>query len=215
MSTMLAARLAIVEQLHAIELELTRESHARAAAALVRGKTHTLGNAVQIARLSALQLEQRVPAELKELVADLVTATEQATTVLGQLIAAANAEAPAAKAPIAPAVRAAAALIQPAAAAPVEVAIEIGDDVMARASADELEALALALLYDAVDGARVRLVVRPRTIAGKAHVQLLRCDDRRDGAVSPLVEALAIHAGGEASAAPGRDGLEIAVELPV
>lgn len=213
--TMLEARLAIVEQLHAAELELARTEHALAAAALVRGKSHALGNAVQVARLASLQLQQRVPAELAELVADLLAATEQATAVLGDLMAAASADPPAGRAPLAPAVRAAAARVQPAIAAPLELGLELGDDVHARATDRELEALVLAMILDAGECSRVRLRVQPRTIAGKPYLQLLRSDDRRDGTVPPLVDALARHAGGEASAAPGRDGLELAIELPV
>jgi len=210
-----AARLAVVERLHVVELALARAEHARAAAALVRGKVHALGNAIQVARLASLQLEQRCGAEVKELITDLVHATEQANVVLGELIQASHPEEPERAAEVAPAVRAAVRLAQPAIAAPIELAIELGDDVRARASETEIEALVLASLLDASDAPRVRLHVRARTIGGKPHVQVLRCDDRQAGELPALVDALAAHAGGEASIGAGRDGLELAIELPV
>jgi hypothetical protein len=211
---MLEARLAIVERLHAVELALSRAEHARAAAALVRGKSHALCNAVQIARLASLQLEKRTGPEVKELITDLVAATEQATAVLGELIAAGNAEPPFATAAVAPAVRAAVARARPATGATIELACELPDDMHARATASDLEALVLAALLDAAETSRIRVVVRARTISGKPYVQLLRSDDRHEGGVPHLVEVIAAHAGGEASASAGRHGLELAVELP-
>jgi hypothetical protein len=213
--TMLAARLAVVERLHAAELALAKSEHARAAAALVRSKSHALGNAVQIARLASLQLEKRAGADVQELVTDLVGATEQATTVLGELLAAANPADTPASAPIVPAVRAALARIRDAIDPPIELACELPEDTLARATESELEALVLAALLAADSASRIRVAVRARDIAGKRYIQLLFCDDREDGAVPPLVEALAAHAGGEASLSPGRGGLELAIELPV
>ena len=210
-----AARLAVVHKLHAVELELARAEHARAAAALVRGKVHALGNAIQVARLASLQLEQRCGADVKELIADLVHATEQANIVLSELIMASQPEDTEQVSAIAPVVRAAVRLGQPAIEAPIELAVELADDVRVRASDAELEALVLALALDAGDAARVRLHVRARTIGGKHHVQLVRWDDRADAALPALVDALATHAGGEASIGAGREGTELAIELPV
>jgi len=99
--------------------------------------------------------------------------------------------------------------------------IELNDVVYCRlgtadlASAEQLHALVLAMLLDSTDASRIRLLVRARTIGGKHHVQLIRDDDRDEGEVPALVAALAAHAGGEASIAPGRDGMELAIELPV
>jgi hypothetical protein len=64
-------------------------------------------------------------------------------------------------------------------------------------------------------------------ISGKRWVEILRIDDRQqfnDGELAQMFEACSLlhvvvtaakQAGGEASLAPGRGGLELAVELPV
>ncbi len=217
---MLERRLALIERLHRVELEVARDEHARAAAALVRRKAHELGNAVQIVRLSSLELERRVSApEVAELVADLRSGAEQAAGVLGDLLAAA---APAARTQpgpaVAPAVRAVIEHARAALAARIDAAIELADDARTLATADELDALILCALLATDDATRVSIRVRARTIAGKPFAQLLWIDDRRDrdgATLPPLVVALAERANGEASLAPGRDGLELAVELPV
>jgi hypothetical protein len=216
---MLELRLALIARLHRVELEVARDEHARAAAALVRRKTHELGNAVQIVQLSALELERRVSAtEIAELVADLRGGAEQAASALGELLAAA---APAMRTlpgpPVAPSVRAAIDEARGALAAHIEASIELADDVRTRATADELTALVVAALLATDDATRVSIVVRPRTIAGKPYAQLLWIDDRRDrdeAVLPPLLAAIAERAGGEASLSPGRDGLELAIELP-
>lgn len=218
---MLELRLALVARVHRVELDVARDEHARAAAALVRRKTHELGNAIQIVRLSSVELERRSRApELAELVADIRTGSEAATNVLGDLLAAAAPPARQAGAAIVPVVRAALDRARPAIAARLELTAELGDDVRAFASDDELDALALAALLDAdtAGATRVSLALRARTIARKPFIQLLCIDDRRDpdtAATPALIDALAERAGGEASLSPGRDGLELAVELPV
>src|SRR5512141_2514277 len=74
----LQARIALLERVHRVELELTRVEHAHAAAAFVRGRSHELGNQVQIAHLAS-------PDEA-ELIRDLVTAAEAAKIVLAELV---------------------------------------------------------------------------------------------------------------------------------
>jgi hypothetical protein len=216
---MLERRLALIARLHRVELEVARDEHARTAAALVRRKTHELGNAVQIVQLASLELERRVSAtEIAELVADLRGGAEHAARALGELLAAAV---PATRMqlgpPVAQALRDAIEEARGALAAHVDASIELAEDVRTRATGDELAALVFAALLATDDATRVSIVVRARTIAGKPYAQLLWIDDRRardEVVLPPLVAALAERAGGEASLSPGRDGLELAIELP-
>lgn len=210
----LRARLACVEHLHALDLELARAEHARVAAKLVGAKAHSLGNAMQIARLASLQLETTRTPEQAELIEELVRATDHATQLLAELFAAAGEAGADDSAQVAPAVRAAVARVQPALAVSVELACDLSDDIAAFATAAQLEGLVLAALFDAHDCARVELRCRTRKIGGRPFVQIVRVDDREDAQMPRLVEALAELARGEASIGAGRDGSELAIELP-
>jgi hypothetical protein len=86
--------------------------------------------------------------------------------------------------------------------------------------------MVLAAALDARDATRVAFVLRERLIQGKRWVELLRFDDRQiqEGDFAEMFEScslLRVVAGcakegaGEASLSPGRNGLELAVELPV
>ena len=212
---MLAARLALVERVHRVELAIARVEDARAAAiAIVRGKTHQLGNAVQIVQLASQELARRITdGETAELVRDLREGADLAQQVLGELLAAAApGERVAAGAPVAPAVRHAVEAARAAVASRLDLACDLADDVRTFASEDELAALVFAAVLDAADAhaTHVSLTLRARTIAGKPFVQLLCADDRRtDAALPPVIDAIARAASGEAS----RDARELAIEL--
>lgn len=232
-AAMLEARLALVERLRRVEHGFARAEQARAAAALVRGRSHTLGNAIQIVKLASLELEQRlagtsappvVGPDTLELVRDLRGAADQATGVLDELFAAAQPEErTVAGAAVVPVVRAAVDLARPALAAPIALAVELDEAARTLATGDELEALVIASLLDAAAAVELALVVRARTIEGKPWIELIRMDDRAappdDDALSPggalhVVHAIAELCRGEVTLAPGRRGLELAVALP-
>lgn len=210
-----AARLALVERLRPLERAVARDAFTRKAAELLRGRTHELGNHLQIVRLASLELEKRgAGPDAAEFITDLRAAAEQATTILLELLAAArpeerNAWGP----PVAPLVRAAVELARPAVPGGVDFSCELPDDARSLCTADELEGLVLAALLDTP---RAKVVLRARTIAGKPWLQLLCIGARADRVhYEELVEGLATQSGGEVSVSPGREGTELAIELPV
>src|SRR5438445_9638617 len=93
-AAMLAQRLDLVDRVRRVEREVARDEHARAAAALLRGKAHDLGNLVQVIRIASIEIEKRADERIAELVADLRLAAEQATAVLAALVEVARPGAP-------------------------------------------------------------------------------------------------------------------------
>lgn len=221
-AAMLETRLALTERLQRVALALALDEHARVATALLRNRSHDLGNAVQIVRLAALEIDRRNADEaLAELVHDLRRGAEAATAVLTDMLAATTpVERSEAGPPVATAIRAAVELARPAIAAVLDLRVEVADAARTRATADELEAMAIAIVLDARDATRVSIELRERAIQGTPWIELLRSDDRRavpDDPLAPLhlVQQLVERAGGEVSVAPGRAGLELVVALPV
>jgi hypothetical protein len=227
---MLQARLGLIDRVRRIEHVLARGEQARIAAQLMKGFSHELGNQVQIVKLAALELARRVEshADVGELIADMTASAETASGILMSMFAAARPEERLIVGPaVANAVRAAVDLARPAVAADIDLRIELGDGVQTYAPADELEALVLAAVLDAGTANRISVLLRERTIQSKRWVELLRLDDRHhlaDGDYAHMFEphsllhvvaGVAKLAGGDASLAPGRGGLELAVELPV
>ena len=237
----LHVRLELLGWLRAVELGLVRGEAARAAAGeLVRARTHELGNQVQVLRLASIELERRAVPEQRELIDDLRAAGEAANTVLADLLATAR---PVERAmvgdPVADVVRRAVERARPAFAQALEVRIDLGDDVCTRATSDELSAAVIAALLDATDPApwylttearagatatRIRLWVRQRSVEKKPLVEVLVIADRPYAAVAMLLEPpgplylvrlAAQAAGGEASISEGREGVELAIEIPV
>lgn len=226
---MLEARLRLVDRIRRVEYTLARDEQAKVAAALMRGRSHDLGNQLQIVKLSALELERRAKdrPDLAELITDMRHAAEQAAATLGDLFAAARPSERQTPGPVVTsAVRAAVDLARPALAVTIELRIDLDDTVHTYASADELEAIILAAMLDATGATRLSIVVRERVIQQKRWVEILRIDDRQqfgDGDLAHMFEphsllhviaGTAKLAGGEASLSPGRGGLELAIELP-
>jgi nitrogen-specific signal transduction histidine kinase len=225
---MLDARLELIDRVRRIEHLLARGEQARIARELMRGFSHELGNQVQILSLCAQELGRRAPQELQELIDDMTKAAQQATGTLAQMVATAR---PSDREIVGPdaasAVRAAVDLARPAIASTIELHIDLADSVPTYATSEELEALVLASLLDAAPANRMHLLLRERVIQNKRWVELLRIDDRHhllEGDFAHMFEphsllhvvaGVARLAGGEASLAPGRGGLELAVELPV
>jgi hypothetical protein len=227
---MLETRLRLVERIRRVEHALARDEQAKIAAELMKGRSHDLGNQVQIVKLAALELQRRVAdrADLVELTADMRQAAESAAGVLAEMFAAAR---PAGRTILGPvvthAIRAAVDLARPAFAGTVELRLDLDDTVHTHNTAEELEAMILAAMLDAVHATRISIVVRERVIQNKRWVEILRIDDRQqfgDGELAHMFEpcsllhtvtAAAKQAGGEVSLAPGRGGLELAIELPI
>jgi hypothetical protein len=210
-----AVRLALVERLRPLERAASRAAFERKAAELLRGRSHELGNHVQIVRLASLELEKRCAGpDIAELVGDLRTSAEQATTILHDLIAAARpVERTEPGPPVAHHVRAGAEAARAVVPGGLDIAIDLPADVRSLCSGDELEGLVIGALLDMP---RATVQLRARTIGGKPWVQLLCIGARHDRVeYESFVEALASQAGGEVSVSPGRDGTELAIELPV
>jgi hypothetical protein len=214
-------RLALIERIHTVELALAREAHTAAAAELMRGRSHELGNQVQIVRLASIEIERRATPEQAELIADMRTAAEQANIVLADMV---NAARPPERSvigpPFAPALRAAIERATGVLKVQVEVRSELADTVCTRSTDEEIEAIVFAALLDAEAAGKVTFVLRERQISGKRWVEALRFDDR--GALEPeagryvqFVEAATRPAGGEASLSAGRSGLELVIAFPV
>jgi hypothetical protein len=214
-------RLALIERIHTVELALAREAHTAAAAELMRGRSHELGNQVQIVRLASIEIERRATAELVELLTDLRSAAEAANIVLADMVNAARPpERSVVGPPFGPALRAAIDRASSAVKMQVEVRSELADTVCTRATAEEIEALAFAALLDAEPATKVTFMLRERQITGKRWVELLRFDDRgaieaEPGRYVQFLDAAARPSGGEASLSPGRNGLELAIAFPV
>jgi nitrogen-specific signal transduction histidine kinase len=227
---MLEARLRLIDRIRRVEHTLARDEQAKIAAALMKGRSHDLGNHIQIVKLTAHELERRAQdrADFLELITDMRQSAEQATTLLAEMVAAAR---PADRTEVGPVVTnvVRAAVEQGRAAVPgsVELRIDLDDTVHTYANAEELEAIVLAAILDASSSSRMTIVLRERLIQGRRWVELLRVDDRQqfnDGELAHMFEphsllhvvaGAAKFAGGEASLSPGRGGLELAIELPV
>lgn len=218
LAALLEARLALIARVRAVEVALTRQEHAKAAASLVRRCTHELGNQVQIVRLATVELERRLAGQETELMADIRQAADGAGTVLADLLAAARPEQRMTAGPaVVPALRAAFDQVRTATAVPFEAQLDVVDDVRTRATAEELDAIVFSALLDGARSAsRLRVWVRQRQIEKKPWLELLVIADRAsfDDALGFLSSA-AQAAGGDASIADGRDGVELAIELPV
>jgi len=221
----LAARLALIDRIRAVELRLARAQQSDAALAALRGHLHTLGNAVQIVDLASAELAKHTP-DPEGLLADIREAATHAHASVTSITALAQ---PAPRVPVrtpfAPTVRAALDVVRT--ALPIEVAVH--DELLAsiaacRLDADELELLTIAILLDAHAAPALALSLRERVIEGAVWFELIR-HDTRPGAVSldgelvppsllAVADQLARLGGGELSLSPGRSGHELVVALP-
>lgn len=227
---MLETRLRLIDRIRRVEHTLAQGEQVKVAVALMKGRSHDLGNQVQIVKLCTLELERRAKdrPDLLELVTDMRQAADQAAVVLAEMFAAARpVDRDVAGPVVTAAVRAAVESARPALAGAVELRIDLDDTVHTFASAEELEAMIAAAMLDAASSTRMTLVVRERVIQQKRWVEILRADDRQqfgDGDLAHMFEphsllhvvaGVARLAGGEASLSPARGGLELAIELPV
>lgn len=227
---MLEARLRLIDRIRRVEHTLARDEQAKIAAELMRGRAHDLGNLIQIVKLSSVELERRAKdrPDLVELVTDMRQSAEQASTVLARMFAAARPEERTEVGPVVThAVRAAVDLARPALSSAIELRIDLDDTVHTHSTGEELETMVVAAMLDASAAPRISIVVRERVIQGQRWVEILRGDDRYqlvDGELAHMFEAHSLlhvvtttakQAGGEVSLAPGRGGLELAIELPI
>jgi hypothetical protein len=226
---MLQARLGLIDRIRRVEYALACDEQVRIAGALMRGRSHELGNMVQIVKLSALEVARRVSRDdIAELVSGMCEAADTSTKILADMV---NAARPADRVSVGPVVaqtvRAAVDLARPALASSIELRVDLAADVLSYATGEELEALVLAALLDAQQAVSITLLLRERTLQGKRWLELSRFDDRHslhDGDLAHMFEphsllhvvaGVAKQAGGEVSLSPGRRGLELAVEIPI
>jgi len=214
-------RLALIERIHSVELALTREQHTAAAAELMRGRSHELGNQVQIVRLASIEIERRATPEQAELITDMRAAAEAANVVLADMVNAArppdrNIVGPAFVPTLRAAIERASGVLKP----QVELRSEVGDAVHTRATDEEIEAIVFAALLDGETAGKITFALRERQISRQRWVELLRFDDR--GVLEPdpgrymrFLEAAVRPGGGEASLSAGRNGLELVIAFPV
>jgi hypothetical protein len=249
--SMLEARLELLERIRKVEHALAHAEQARTAAALMRGRAHDLGNAIQIVKLSSLEIQRRIAelgrTDLDELITDMSASADQATRVLADMV---NATRPPDRPQPGPVVshtiRTAIEAVRPAFLATIDLRIDLDDTVHTYCSAEELEAVVIASALEAgsalhslslplattdiapatTAAQHITFVLRERVIQSKRWVELLRIDDRQvhdgdyahmfeTGSLLKVVAECAKAAGGEASLAPGRTGLELVIELPV
>ena len=212
----LFARIRLVEQ------RLAAAEQERVATALLRGSVHTLGNALQIVDLASAELVRREHDDHDRLLSDLRGAAIEARDALGAMVSLARPAPRTARGPaVAPVVRATIEALRAVVPA-IDVDIAIDDATATRLAADELDALVLAAALDAAT-ATLRFTLGVRTISGVRWLELVRHDDRPGAFVLDLtppslvavVDQIARLVGGEVSLAPGRDGHELAIALPV
>ena len=236
--SMLEVRLELLERIRKVEHAIVHAEQATTAAGLMRGRAHDLGNAIQVVKLTAIELQHRVAelnrSDVVELISDMQGEADHATKVLADMIdATRNPDRMQAGPVVSHAIRAAIEATRPAFLTPIELRIDLDDTVHTYCSAEELEAIVFASAIEAagsprsMTGAtRITFAIRERVIQSKRWVELLRIDDRQvhdgdyahmfePGSLLKVVAECAKAAGGEASIAPGRGGLELAVELPV
>ncbi len=218
----LAARLALIDRLRAVEHRLARSAHASAALGVLRSQIHTLGNAIQVVDLSSEELQRRHPADPDGIIKDVRTAALEARTTLAEMIALAQPESRRDRgAPFASTIRNAVELVRPA----LGVTVDVRDELLASTAtsmldADELETIVIAMLLDAHDARTLELILRERTIEGAPWVELIRCDDRASELVLEppsllgIVDQLARAGSGELSHSHARSGHELVVALP-
>lgn len=226
----LEARLGLIERIRRVEHALAHGEQARTAAALLKNRSHDLGNAVQIVTLSAHELTRRVRdrSDVSELVMEMSIAAEKATSLLQDMIASARPASRRVPGPVVThVVRAAVEAARPAVVGPIELRIELDDTVHTFCSAEELEGLVLAAALDAANASHVTFVLRERLVQGKRWVELIRTDDREqfgDGELAHMFEEFSLlrvvagcakEGSGVVSLSPARGGLELAIELPV
>jgi len=219
----LAARLALIDRIRAVELRLARSARAVAALEVMRDHLHGLGNAVQIVGLASEQLAAQHLDDPDFLIRDLRGAAIEAHSRLLKMLE--LAQPPVRKttgAAFASTVRAAVDATRPA----LHHEVDVHDELLAsvtrcRLDADELELLVIATLLDA-DAPALELVLRERTVDGKPWLELIRCDDRpgtftlelAPPSLLAVVDELVKLGGGEVSLAPGRRGHELVIALP-
>jgi hypothetical protein len=226
-AAMLEARLVLVDRVRVVEQRLARAAYADTAAAMLRSVSHELGNSIQIVKLAAGEVARRsTQPEIAHLVEELVRAGDRSSELLAELFAAARPLERSTPGPsVGPAISSAVELARGAIAARVDIDCAIPDFVCTACTADEIEAMVIAMLLDASTATKIDLLVRERMIQSKRRVEIVRSDDRSVppeldvgralGGPLLVIAAVAKAVDGEVSIAPGRAGLELAIDLPV
>jgi len=218
----LAARLALIDQLRAVEHRLARSAQATISLDLLRGQIHTLGNSIQIIDLTSAELQRRSNGDPDDMLEDIRDAALAARGVLAEMV---DLSQPVKRrtrgAEFASTIRNAVELVRPA----LGITINVRDEMLAstatsRLDAFELETIVIAVLLDAHAATTLELVLRERVHDEMPWLELIRCDDRATELVLEppsllgIADQLARIGGGELSLTPGRHGHELVVALP-
>src|SRR5262249_48927701 len=147
MDDKLTARLALVERQRRFEWNLARDVQAKAAAALLKGRTHALLNLIQVIDLATHELERRCDGDALELVRDLKKTAEATKVELAELVALATPAERARGTNVAVSVRAAIEAVRPVAPELV-VTVRLPIDTTTALGDEELQQLVFGLVLD-------------------------------------------------------------------
>jgi hypothetical protein len=213
------ARLLLSQRQRRFEWELARDEQTRAAGKLVTGRTHDLLNLVQIVQLASLELGKHCDATGNEFLDDLTKAAAAAQRELTALMEVARPEdIVVAGAPVGPAVDAAMSSLR--AAIDVDIHLAPRADIATPCTGAELEHILIGLALDVAEHPGcIELIVRERTIDGRAWIEIVRSSEYvppGDRFELRAIEAIAKRAGGELATSDRRGGgEELVVALPV
>jgi len=198
-----AARLALTLRQRQFEWTLARDAQAKAAAALLKGRTHQLLNMIQIVELASVELERRATGETLEIVRDLTRTALDAKRELGELVALAKPLERGRGAAVAPAIQAAVDAVR-AVASELAVTSRLDVDAATALTDEELQQLVIGLALDAAAGAgSVELLVRQRRIEGAPWIELV-CGFDCDAGELRVIRAIVERGTGELTISPRR-----------
>jgi hypothetical protein len=211
----LAAKLALVERQRRFEWTLARDAQAKAAAALLKGRTHQLLNLIQIVELASVELERRSTGEALDIVRDLVRTADRAKRELAEIVALAKPPERARGPSVAASVQAAIDAVR-VVASELVVTLRLDVDSATALTDEELQQLVFGLVLDAAAGAgSVELLVRQRRIESAPWVEFV-CGFDCDAGELRVIRAIVERATGELTVSPRRGGgSEVVVALPV
>jgi hypothetical protein len=211
----LAARLALALRQRRFEWTLARDAQAKAAAALLKGRTHELLNMIQIVELASVELERRATDETRDIVGDLTRTALDAKRQLTELVALAKPLERGRGVAVAPSIQAAVDAVR-AVSSELAVTSRLDVDVATALTDEELQQLVIGLALDAAAGAStVELLVRQRRIEGAPWIELV-CGFDCDAGELPVIRAIVERGNGELTVSPRRGGgTEVVVAVPV
>ena len=209
-------RAELLDRLRRFEWGVAREEAARAARAVLRGRTHDLLNFVQIVDLASRALAPYCTPLGDEIIVDLQRASDDAKVSVRELQALGYVDERApVRTEVAPVARAAIADAR-GAVATLDAQVLVADTVAIAWTPEELELVLIAVALDGTRDTAIELLVRARAIDGRACVELVCGPLDEHGLGIQLAAALAARSGGDAAVAERRGGgHEVAIAIPV